>query len=72
VIHLGEIVVFGREPEYRDCLNPARGETFRGSNGFESFVKGVCRTAEKANLLAGDNGDRSIRETIEIRVGGWA
>jgi hypothetical protein len=70
MIYFGEIVVFSRQPEYGHSFEPARGETFRGSNGFEGFVKSVCWTSEQANLLAGDDGDRSVRETIEIRVGG--
>ncbi len=59
VVGLGQIVVFGREPENRDCGNPILGQLLSQPHGSEGFVERVTRSAEESDLLSRDNGDRA-------------
>jgi hypothetical protein len=69
VIDLGEIVIFGGEPEYRDGGDAASVEFPGDPDGRERFVNGIGRARKQANLLAGDDGDHAgAREFFERRI----
>ena len=59
VIDFGEIVVLGGQPEYRDRIDSLRGQPLGQPYGRQRFVNGVGGTGEKADLLAGDYGNRT-------------
>ena len=69
MIDLGEIVIFGREPENRDGVGAAARGFLSAPDDRDGFVKGVRRTGKETDLLAGDDGDGARCETVEIARG---
>ena len=63
---LGEVVVLGREPEDRNSVGAVARGFFRAADDRESFVKGVGRAGKESYLLAGDDGDGTRGQAIEI------
>ena len=70
MIYFGEIVIFGGEPEDRNCVGAflcdCVGPTERG----DRFVDAVGRAGKEADLLARDDRDGACGEAIEI-LGGF-
>ena len=59
VVHFGEVVILGGQPEHGDRRNALRAERFGQLYRAERFVDGVCRAGEQAHLLARHHGDRA-------------
>ena len=56
VVHLGEIVVLGRQPKNRHGGNSIFGKPLGQAGGVQCLVDGVSRPTEQPHLLAGDHG----------------
>ena len=72
MIDLGEIVIFAGEPE-DGGVGMACGSGLAGaSDGGSGFERGIERTAEQADLLAGEDRARALGECGErgLRGGG--
>src|ERR1019366_5052723 len=69
VIQLGQIMVVRGEPENGDSIDSGGGGLFRKSDCTERFVDGEHGSAEKANLLPGDDRCRAITQALEIGEG---
>ena len=59
LIDLGEVVIFCRQPEYRDCRNALRRQLARHFDGGEGFVNRVGGSGKQPHLLPGDHRDRA-------------
>ena len=57
LVDFGEVVIFGREPEDGDGADAALRERPGEFDGGERFEDRIERSAEEADLLAGDDGD---------------
>ena len=66
VIHFGQIMVVGGQPENRDGVDSGRGGFFREFDRGQRFVDREHRAAEKSNLLPGDDRRRAFAQTIKI------
>ena len=73
VIDLGEIVVLAGEPENGGMRMTCSGGLAGASNGGCGFERREERTAEEADLLAGENGSGAHGECRQrvFGVGGW-
>ena len=69
VIDLGEIVVFGGQPEDRHRRNAVVGEPRGQLDRVQNFVNGVAGPGKQADLLSGDNRDGArLRQPFERRA----
>ncbi len=66
VIDLFEVVILGGEPENGNGVDSLPREFGRKTRGSDRFVDAVGGAAEEAHLLAGDDGDRTVCEAVEI------
>ena len=66
VVHFGQIVVVGGEPENRDGVDSSRGCLFGEFDRGQRLVDGEHRSAEKADLLPGHDCGRAFAQAIEI------
>jgi len=66
VVHLGQIMVVGREPENRDRVDSGGSGFFREFDRRQRFVDGEHGSAEKPDLLAGDDRGRAFAQSVEI------
>ena len=69
VIHLGEVVVLGGEPEDGHGIDAAARGFFRDAHRGDRFIKGVRWAGEKPYLLARDDRNRAGSQPIEISRG---
>jgi len=65
VVDLGEVVVFGCEPEDGDMGMSGRGGLARAGNSRCGFEWGIEGTAEEADLLAGEYGSGSRTKRLD-------
>ena len=70
MIYFGEIVIFGGEPEDRNCVGAFLCDCVRPTESGDRFIDTVGGARKEADLLAGDDGDCSCGEAIEI-LGGF-
>lgn len=71
MVDLGEVVVFGGQPEDRDVRGAGGAGGFGGAgDGGGGFEERKERTAEESDLLAGDDGAGSVAEEVDVREGG--
>jgi len=69
VVDLGEVVVFGGQPENRHGGETLRGEPFRQAGGVQRFVNGVGGAGEQPDLLArGDRQRAWLRQALQGRA----
>ena len=66
MIDFGEIVILARKPEDGDRIDAATCYLFRAADGGECLVEGICRAREKPDLLAGDDGNGTRSESLEV------
>ena len=59
VVHFGEIVVLGSQPEHRHCRNALLGELRRQPGGRQRLVNRIGGAGEQTYLLARDHRDGS-------------
>ena len=62
-------MVLGGQPEHRHGVRSPLREPLRGADGRDRFVEGIGGPGEKSDLLAGDDGDGTRSEPIDILPG---
>ena len=67
MIHFGEIVVRGSQPEDGNRVNARRCGLFRQFDGSQSFIDSKHRAAEQADLLPRHDSNRASAQTGEVR-----
>ena len=66
VIYFGQIMVVRGQPENRNSVDSGRGCLLREFDRSERFVDRKHGSAEKANLLSGDDRGRALAQAVEI------
>ncbi len=61
MVHFGDVVILGGEPEHGNRGNALLAQLRGQSNGRQSFIDGVGGPGKQADLLPGDHRDRSRR-----------
>ncbi len=69
MVDLGEVVVFGGQPEHGHGRQTLCGEPLRQAGGVQRFVNRVGGAGEQPDLLARGNGQRAgLRQPLEGRA----
>ena len=66
MVHFGEIVIFGGEPEDRNRVGALLCDCVRPTERGDRFIDAVGGTRKEADLLARNDRDCACGETIEI------
>jgi hypothetical protein len=66
VVHLRQIMIFGRQPKNRDCVYSPLGQVIRQMNRRQRLVNTVRRATKQTDLLPGNNSDGAVSEAVQI------
>src|SRR5882757_7576396 len=66
MIHFGEIVVLGCQPEYRHGLNPSLGGLIRKLDRSQCLIDRVSGTSKQSHLLASDYDRCPCAQSLDV------
>ena len=66
MIHFGEVMILGGEPENWNRVRSLCRQFARHMNRRQRLINAVRRSAKQSDLLSRDNGDRAVAKPVEI------